>query len=83
MRARRSQPHRSTSGRVRAPRPAPRKHPGIMTGAFRSPRNRLRLSTTIERVVSGRYAFGPTDDVPVAELSLLLASRRPGSAGPA
>jgi len=45
-----------------------------MTGSFRSPRNRLRLATTLERVVSGRYSLGPIDDLPVAELVLLFGA---------
>ena len=45
-----------------------------MTGSFRSPRNRLRLATTLERVVSGRYSLRPTEDLPVAELVLLLGA---------
>jgi len=45
-----------------------------MTGSFRSPRNRLRLTTTFERVVSGRYNLAAADDVPIAELVLILGA---------
>ena len=45
-----------------------------MTGAFRSPRNRLRLVSTFERVVSGRYSLGPVDELPLAELTLIFGA---------
>ena len=74
MKARRGPNRRSSSGRVRAPRPTGGQNIGKMTGSFRSPRNRLRLTTTFERVVSGRYNLAAADDVPIAELVLILGA---------
>ncbi|MEE2828199.1 MAG: diguanylate cyclase [Myxococcota bacterium] len=45
-----------------------------MTGAFRSPRNRLRWTGPFDRITSGRYTLPTVDDLSLSELGILLAA---------
>ena len=74
MKARRRSQLRSSSGRRVAPRSASKGGIGRMTGAFRSPRNRLRWTGPFDRITSGRYSLPGVEDLSLSELGILLAA---------